>query len=140
MQSIVIELPLPPVVVRPNGRSHWRVKANAVKTLRLAAWLEVLAKYGQRQPWSAASVLIEWHHPTKRMLDRDNIIASCKSYIDGIADADVIEDDVCLTYEPVVRCVCKRGDLPRVTITLTPIAGNEHQATLDSVDPYLTAN
>lgn len=124
--SICITLPVPPPDVRPNGRPHWRVKAKHVKTMREAAWREVLGRYGDGPRWEHASVRIEWVHPTKRLLDRDNIIASCKAYIDGITDAGVVVDDVVLSYEPVVRCVAKRGELPRVEITITPLEQEPH--------------
>lgn len=67
--------------------------------------------------WKKARVLIDWYHKTARFLDRDNIIASCKAYIDGFADAGLIADDVGVTYEPVGRF--KDAKNPRVEITIT---------------------
>lgn len=73
---------------------------------------------GESPPqWERARVRIDWYHKTARFLDRDNIIASCKAYIDGICDAGIIADDVGVTYEPVGRF--KDKDNPRVEITIT---------------------
>ncbi len=72
---------------------------------------------------SLASLRIDWYHPTRRLLDRDNIIASSKAYIDGIVDAGVLSDDRDVTFEPVGRFVDKAN--PRVEITITPTDPHE---------------
>lgn len=119
-EAITITLPIPPVAVRPNGRSHWRAKAKAVKAMRDRAYAYTLVELcGDTPPgWVHARVLIDWYHPTKRLLDRDNIIGSCKAYLDGIVSAGVLADDNGVTLEPVGRFVDK--DNPRVEITVTP--------------------
>ena len=119
-EAITIVLPIPPVAVRPNGRAQWRAKAKAVKAMRDRAYAYTLVELcGDTPPgWTSASVLIDWYHSTKRLMDRDNIIASCKAYIDGIADAGLIADDVGVAYEPVGRFVDPKH--PRVEITITP--------------------
>lgn len=119
-RSITITLPVPPKEVRPNGRPHWRAKAAAVKKMRVASWSEAILNNDNHLPkWTHASIKIDWFHPTTRFLDRDNIIASCKAYIDGIVDAGVLSDDRDVTYEPVGRFKAAAGTYPRVELTVT---------------------
>ena len=123
-EAITIVLPIPPVEVRPNGRAHWRTKAAAVKKMRDIAVLECWHAIGMKKPlWSTARISYDWYHPTKRLLDRDNIIGSCKAYLDGIVSAGVLADDNGVTLEPVGRFVDPKN--PRVEITVTPEAAAE---------------
>lgn len=123
-EAITITLPIPPVAVRPNGRSHWRAKAKAVKVMKSHAGCEAISiatfnlRWKDMPCWTHARVRYDWYHPTKRLLDRDNIIGSCKAYLDGIVSAGVLADDNGVTLEPVGRFVDK--DNPRVEITITP--------------------
>jgi len=143
MNSITITLPVPPVAVRPNGRSHWRAKAKAVKTMRCGAALtcctvDRFAAWRCLEPrFSRASIRIDWYHPTARFLDRDNIIASCKAYIDGIVDAGVLADDRDVTYEPVGRFKATKGTEPRVEITVTPTEPDRPMTATTEDEPTL---
>lgn len=52
---------------------------------------------------------VEWTfcYPTNARRDRDNLLAACKAYQDGIADALGIDDTI---FEPIVL---RRGDVLR---------------------------
>lgn len=122
--AITIVLPIPPVAVRPNGRAHWRAKAKEVKRMHIASMAQCWYEVGTVRPqWTSARVRYDWYHPTKRLLDRDNIIGSCKAYLDGIVSAGVLADDNGVTLEPVGRFVDK--DNPRVEIKITPTPETE---------------
>lgn len=119
MNTVRIILPLPPRVVSPNGRAHWAAKARAVKAMRYRAAAEVLAARGKdRAVWPAATVQVTYYHRDRRRRDGDNALASCKAFIDGIADAGLVADDVALTYPPVRFKVDKAR--PRVELEISP--------------------
>lgn len=91
----MIELPFPDKILWPNGRGHWTAKAAAVKKHR--QWAFVMTKLandagmipplGDRVNWS---VIV--HPKTRNVIDRDNCLASLKSYADGIAQALGVDD------------------------------------------------
>ena len=112
---MTINLPWPSRVLSPNSRAHYHVKARATKAARtLAYWT---AHTGMVDlPDGPIAVRVIFHPPDKRHRDDDNNLASCKAYLDGIADAYGVNDNrFALTLErgePV-----KGGD---VIVTLTP--------------------
>ncbi len=115
--TIRLSLPLPPRVVSPNGRAHWAAKARAVKAMRYRAAAETLAARGGRvKSWPTATVQVTYYHRDRRRRDGDNALAACKAYMDGLADAGLVADDVSLTYLPVQFEVDKAN--PRVELTI----------------------
>ena len=94
-QSVTIVLPHPPLPLRPNSRTHWRKKAQAVKAYRLAARLAARTTLGMDAPpcWVKARVKVIWRSRTLIHPDPDNIIASLKAAFDGLADAGIVEND-----------------------------------------------
>jgi|688.fasta_scaffold14051_7 Holliday junction resolvase RusA-like endonuclease len=86
-----IELPLPKVQ-GSNSRSHWVVRSRTAKSDRYVAF-GIAGGRVPRKPLSDAHVLIDWHCPTKRLIDCDNALSRCKSYLDGLTDAGWWEDD-----------------------------------------------
>lgn len=88
-----LSLPWPNRNLSPNARCHWGVKANAVKDARNTARVLTLQALKMRRPhWEAVAIHWEFHPKTANKPDDDNIIASCKAYRDGIADALGIDD------------------------------------------------
>ncbi len=87
-----VTLPWPPRELSPNWRGHWAAKSKAVKSYRLACY--VLAKEaglafdgpGEVHLW------ITFNKPSRRAMDQDNMVASLKSGLDGLADALKIDD------------------------------------------------
>jgi crossover junction endodeoxyribonuclease RusA len=85
---MIVVLPWPPKELSPNARTHWARKAAAAKMYRnLAHWSTVAlgAKAG-------ASVSVKFSPPDLRPRDLDNMLASIKSGLDGIASAIGIDD------------------------------------------------
>lgn len=76
----------------PNWRGHWSGKARAKKALR-AAWAAEAKKQGaQAISAKALSIRLEFVPPDKRARDLDNLLASCKAGLDGLADVLCVDD------------------------------------------------
>lgn len=85
-----IRLPIPDQCLSPNARSHWAVKARAAKKMRLSAQAVGLA---QGPAFVNPIIDVKLYRKYKRKSDRDNLIASLKSAIDGLADAKLFAND-----------------------------------------------
>lgn len=102
---VTLELPLPPKALKPNARVNWRVKAAAVKKARSEAGL--LARINRPpKPFSKATLHATFY--MKQQADEDNLTAWLKSYIDGLQDGGVVEDDQCLTILPPAQVVDRK--------------------------------
>lgn len=97
----MIEMPLPAKELSPNSRAFWARKARAVKAYRWAAFVHGSVKRPDK-PWKSASVLFEFTFRDARRRDRDNLLSSMKSAIDGFADAGIVANDSQFTFLPVV--------------------------------------
>lgn len=92
MSGAHILLPWPARVVHPNSRAHWRRRAGATKRMRRDAC--VLAKAAKlRLGDGAVHVTLTFYPPDRRRRDLDGCIASCKAYLDGLADAMGVDDN-----------------------------------------------
>lgn len=93
--KLVVALEHPAVELRPNGRAHWAVRAREVKRARRIAKLKALAALKCERPADGAVVRysIAWFFKGA-MPDADNCLASCKAYLDGVADALKVDDRV----------------------------------------------
>ena len=86
-----VSLPWPDRVLSPNSRAHWSRRAKAVKAARTQAYW--LAHMGMIElPDGPVPVRVVFHPPDKRGRDLDNMLASCKVYLDGISDAYGVND------------------------------------------------
>ncbi len=106
--EITLSLPHPPRAASPNGgHGHWRAAWRAKKAMRLHACLAMLAC--MREAGGGAETLFT---PTRYRIryyykgtprDVDNMLAGCKAYLDGAADACRVNDRVfrCAGIEPV---------------------------------------
>lgn len=102
-QQLTITLDWPYKAMQPNTRCHWAIKAKAVSEAREIACLTAQAE-SRRAKWKrvkTASIEFVFFDPVKRRRDRDNHLAACKAYIDGFADAGLIDDDSGFVYLPV---------------------------------------
>ena len=89
-----IELPWPSRQLSPNSRQHWSAAAKAKKAFR--ARCRVLAE-GQalgllKNASGAVLVALTFFPPDRRARDLDNLLASMKAGLDGLADAMGIDD------------------------------------------------
>jgi len=88
--TFVIRLPWPEADLWQNRKKHWAVGAKAVKSARRYAW--AIAKE-QKIPCLPNAILeFEFHPPTNRNRDIQNMPATQKAAIDGIADAMGCDD------------------------------------------------
>ncbi len=84
----LVELPWPPKELNPNARVHHYAKARAAKHYREAAyWLTVAA-----QALPGKHLDITFLPPDARRRDLDNMLASAKNALDGLADAIGVND------------------------------------------------
>jgi len=91
--EVRIALPWPDRALSPNGRSHWAIKARAVKSARNTARVLTMEALRLRKPgWDRVLLHWEFHPKTRNGVDSDNAESSVKAYRDGIADALGIDD------------------------------------------------
>ena len=106
MASVLkIELPWPHSALSPNGRPHYYTKAAQTKKHVKLAWgaakeqLPPCFKHnGER-----ITVRLTFHpKPKGPEPDKDNCIASCKAYLDGLAMALGVNDSLFDIAAPVI--------------------------------------
>lgn len=116
----MIELPWPSKALHPNFRSrHWGAKARAIRKYRNAAYLLTMtAGFKNIQHYPALHLNITFHPPSAHRHDRDNLLASLKAGIDGIADATGV-NDANYTTDVTIGSVIKGG---KVTVQLQGIS------------------
>ena len=89
-----VVLPWPSKDLSPNARVHWSNKSKAAKAYRAACGWQVLSvprpTFAAAGPITLDIEFVEPDHRYKR--DMDNMLASIKSGIDGIADALGVND------------------------------------------------
>ncbi len=95
-KKIVVIVPWPHIYLSPNSRINWQAKSQISKRHRFNAKFLTLATVGCGNLAHPIDDYIEVQmiaHPRdKRKRDEDNIIASMKSSLDGIADALGVND------------------------------------------------
>ena len=110
-----IILPWPSPKLSPNARNHWAIKNDAVKGARQTAfYIAKQAGVPVLPPEGDIRLLVTFLPPDKHRRDSDNLVASMKAGMDGIADAWGVDDS---RFEPTYR----RGDPVRgglVTVEL----------------------
>lgn len=89
-----LELPWPPRQLSPNARGHWATTAKAKKAYRarcgaIARQAGVGVLLDGR---SALAVHLRFFPPDRRPRDWDNLLASMKAGLDGVADAMGVDD------------------------------------------------
>ena len=111
----MITLPWPPRALSPNGRVHWADKHRATKAARHDAFYAAKAARVAVAAGDVPVILdIALHPPTKNLPDTDNALASCKAYLDGIADALKVNDRC---FDPRPR-ICEPVKGGRVVVTI----------------------
>ena len=89
---ITVRLPWPPKELSPNARVHWAKKAKAAKQYRELAWAQTLLTDAPCNWIGCYNVHLTFHPPDRRRRDLDNMLASIKPGIDGMADAIQVDD------------------------------------------------
>lgn len=126
MQTLVVTIPLPPKVLHPNARPHWRARARATRAYRRDCGLatkDAMNRAGRAAsyPWGGARVQARFYFARRPRgqagrHDRNNLNPWLKAAFDALQDAGLITNDVDLTDEPPLIFY---GHLPRVELYLT---------------------
>lgn len=87
-----VTLPFPPSSLSPNARGHWSIKAKAAAKARRDASIACQAAGIRALGWAGMAVSLCFCPPDARSRDLDNMLASMKSALDGIADATGVDD------------------------------------------------
>lgn len=112
---MIVTLPWPNRILSPNARAHWAVLSKAKRKARVDAyWLAKAERPGV--PSAAPLVSLDFLPPDNRRRDLDNLIASMKAALDGIAEAMGCDDHT-------FRLAAKIGPARKggaVIVTVTP--------------------
>jgi len=92
LTSATFFLPWPDRRLSPNARLHWGAVARVKKKARKDAYYAALAAGLGKLDAERISVRVSYFPPDQRHRDTDNMVASSKSFFDGIADAIGIDD------------------------------------------------
>jgi crossover junction endodeoxyribonuclease RusA len=85
--------PWPDKALSPNARLHWSKVSKHKKAQRKAAYVLTLATGIRSIAWEGDIHLwIDFYPPDRRARDQDNMLASCKGLLDGLADALGVDD------------------------------------------------
>jgi crossover junction endodeoxyribonuclease RusA len=88
-----VKLPWPPKELSPNSNLHWAKKAKKKKEYRTTCWaLALESKLKAPEGDGRINMEITFYPPDKRHRDADNMVASMKSGLDGLADALRVND------------------------------------------------
>lgn len=92
--TFTIELSYPSPLLSPNARAHWR----KVNDARQAQHDEAYIAARQETEWIGETYQVHatltFHPPDSRRRDLDNMLASMKGALDGIAAALGVDDSV----------------------------------------------
>lgn len=103
MGALTLTMPWPSLKpLSPNWRGHWGAKAKAKKIFRRVWWAEALNQGAIKLDAERVDVHLTFHPPGRYHYDEDNLIASLKSGLDGLADALGVNDSKFhITHDPV---------------------------------------
>lgn len=89
-----IELPWPPKELSPNARIHHMAKAKATREARESARWRAYPHMQETPLPDTGDIMVRmiFHPPDRRRRDLDGMFASCKAYLDGIADCFCVND------------------------------------------------
>jgi len=112
--EVRVTLPWPPAELSPNSRPHWAAKSRAAKSYRHACATLTRQAGVLSLPDGRLHVTIEFVPPDRRHRDRDNMLASIKSGLDGLADALGVNDS---RFDLTVRVSDEVGGMVRVSVS-----------------------
>jgi crossover junction endodeoxyribonuclease RusA len=115
-ETMTIILPWPEQELSPNGRCHWRVKANFVAAARAGAYALACEQPEYIGHGVPLTVIMQFFPPDKKHRDLDNMIAMMKSSVDGIFTAKGCNDSQIAEIRAIRHdCIIPGG---RVTVTV----------------------
>lgn len=93
MSTLTLTLPWPLAALSPNTRhSHWSQLARAKARYRAACAMTASSQGARPIKATELAVSLVFVPPDRRARDLDNLIASMKSGLDGLADVLCIDD------------------------------------------------
>ena len=118
--AILIEYPLPPRILHPNGRTrNYGYRAAMIRKTRANAALIARGFVRTGLPWKKCTI-----HPTfylKRKQDGDNLNAWIKPLIDSLQDAGIVANDSGVTLLAPTQ-ITGAKETPRVVLRITEVA------------------
>jgi len=109
---LIITLPFPPSILRPNDKSHWRVKnPTKAKYRQECALLSSHIKYNEKGP---VRIHISFYPPNNRW-DWDGMVSAAKAGFDGFADGIGVNDK---RFDPTLSFKKADKENPRIEIIL----------------------
>lgn len=120
--TVVLVLPWSAPPIRENDREHWRQKAERTKAVRAAAG--VLARNQRVRRMARAEIRLVWTVTDRRRRDAAAPNPTLKAAIDGLVDADVLDDDHHFIV-PRAWCEIEVGATPSVRIEIRELGENE---------------
>lgn len=109
-----IILPWPPSELSPNKRQHWANLAGARKVYRAACATQARLQGVGKMAASRLHLSLTFYPPTRRSYDLDNLLARCKSGLDGLADVIGVDDS---RWSLAIQKADKTGGYVEVEIT-----------------------
>ncbi len=98
-------MPWPDKALSPNSRGHWAQRAKAAKKYRQDCfYLARIAWVGVPSWDGPIHVHLAFLPPDNRIRDRDNLQASAKALLDGLADALGVNDSRFYVYSTLGLC------------------------------------
>ena len=110
---MILTMPWPQRVLSPNARAHWAQIAKAKKALRAEWAWQAKAQGASEVASKSLTVHLEFHKPSRRAMDMDNMLASCKAGLDGLADVLGVDDSKWSLVLSVAETI---GGFVRVTV------------------------
>ncbi len=90
--SLLIELGWPAKQLSPNARVHHMVKHRYAKAAKIEAGYATMAAHPRDFGGDRFDIHIRAYPPVSRNRDADNLIASLKAHLDGIAGVLGVDD------------------------------------------------
>jgi len=110
-----ITLPWPHKALSPNTPIHWAAKAKHKKAARMTGYMLARQAGITLDPEAKPLVTLTFVPPDRRARDRDNMLASLKSHLDGVADAIGCDDS---RWRLQIEVAEEVGGFVRVEISL----------------------
>ena len=110
---------LPDPALNPNKRLHYMKLYTAKRNAKDEAIALVLEQGRPAVPYEKAHITITWVAKDKRRRDPDNLFAAMKPYIDGLVEAELIEDDDAMHVSYTLRY--ERGDKDNTIIEVEEV-------------------
>jgi crossover junction endodeoxyribonuclease RusA len=117
-------IPWPSRDLSPNSRKHHMVVARAKKAARMQTFALARSACVNELDWPKEGRLVVWitgYASDRRRRDADNLLASMKGHLDGLADAMGV-DDRRFTPAPYVSDEIRKPAVVRICVTTGPQA------------------